>query len=47
MGSVIDLVPADFFSREIQSNKVGDDLQRGLLNTGWDEPDRLCICIRQ
>jgi hypothetical protein len=44
----VDLVPADFFSREIQSNKVEDDFTAWHFPvTGWDEPDRLCICIRQ
>jgi hypothetical protein len=47
----INLVPADFFSREIQSNKVeeaGSDFTAWHFPvTGWDEPDRLCICIRQ
>lgn len=47
----VDLVPADFFSREIQSNKFeeagGNFTAWHFPVTGWDEPDRLCICIRQ
>jgi hypothetical protein len=47
----VKFVPADFFSREIQCNKVegsGSDCTAWHFPvTGWDEPDRLCVYIRQ
>lgn len=46
----VDFAPADFFSREIQGNKVADASDCMAWHfpvIEWAEPDRLCICISQ